>query len=168
MLSAVVGSGSLKRMNQILLQISVPTIVPALIPKVLYPSFNFVFHFHKSLDFNLSTPTPPSPCQILFQSQEVPPPSLLNFPGALDFILAPSAHPFSHPPLNHLGQKPWPASPGPSPWIQTAPSTPVLPTSPLSFRPGGQGSYPFWLCVPGPVHSCGRRWCCGESGPGLE
>ena len=119
--------------------------------------------FTSLLDFQSQHPIPPGPCQILFQSfEEVPPPSLLNFPelwisSLLHLLIRSLTH------LYHLVKSPGLLARAPSPWIQTVfpiPSpahlTPIIP----AWR---AGLLTLWLCVPGPVHSCGRRWQCCES-----
>ena len=82
MLSAVVGSsGSLKRMNQILLtdfSVNDSSSPHSKSTSILHSTCISIFT--SLLDFQPQHPTPPSPCQILFQSfEEVPPPTLLNF-----------------------------------------------------------------------------------------
>lgn len=158
MLSAVVGSsGSLKEMNQILLpdfSANDSSSPHSKSTSILHSTCISIFT--SLLDFQSQHPIPPGPCQILFQSfEEVPPPTLLNFSELrisflLHLLIRSLTHVFTI----------WFKSPGllaqaPSPWIQTV--FPISsPTHLISTIPAWRaGLLTLWLCVPGPVHSCG-------------
>lgn len=85
---------------------------------------------------------------------------------ALDFILAPSAHLFSHPPLYHLAQSPAPLVRPPLPGDPEQPSQfPVPPTLPLPFQP----PYPLAVCArPSPLWWLRVAVLRESGGPGLE
>lgn len=154
MLMGVVGSsGNLVGMNLILypgiILISIPTIVSTLIPKL---SFSLYLNpLTSPLNSQLHQPT--FYLRALKKSLTIMPSHPAELFRGLSFILALSAHPFSHPPLPWV-QKPWPASQGHIPIdpVFTIPRPTHLTPTILAW---GAVLLTLWLCGPGPVLSCG-------------